>query len=445
MARPKLLLRVKQNKLSQQISKIIESIDFNVEYLTPTQDLEQLQTSNADLFLLEVNESDREAIQTLLNSNLHFYRDFIFISNGQPISPLDEMMRQGAGYHLRQPIDLKQLKEVLQDYFSELLNNHKGVETIQASNIDQFGLLTGSSLVMRKLYRTIRRVASTESNVLIQGESGAGKELVAQTIHSQSKRNLNPFIAVNCGALSPELIDSELFGHIKGAFTGALKDHKGLFEQAEGGTLFLDEVTEMPLEQQVKLLRVLENGEYRPVGSQKTMLANVRIIAATNRNPLQAIQDEIFREDLYFRLCQFPLQVPPLRARGKDVTELAKHFLAYRCSEEKVAKSITEQALEKIANYNWPGNVRELRHTVERAFILAEAIIDVDHLIFEADKSQDDISDIIPSGLTLEELEKIAIHKALDENKGNKTEAAQQLGISVKTLYNKLEKYAEMK
>jgi DNA-binding NtrC family response regulator len=295
---------------------------------------------------------------------------------------------------------------------------------------------------MLKLYRTIRKVAITEANVLITGESGAGKELVANTLHLASFRSDKPFVAINCGALTPELIDSELFGHIKGAFTGAHRDHQGVFAQAEGGTLFLDEITEMPIEQQVKLLRVLENGEYRPVGSDKTFTANVRIAAATNRDPMQAIAEDMLREDLYFRLAQFPIAVPPLRDRAEDIIGLAQHFLAYRNVQEQQSKRFSTEAQNLIANHGWPGNVRELKHAVERAYILADNTIEAEHLLLDEHNAGSELTTIdIPTGIRLDELEKAAILTTLAKNGGNKTDTAQQLGVSVKTLYNKLEKY----
>ncbi|MBY0419585.1 MAG: sigma-54 dependent transcriptional regulator, partial [Pararheinheimera sp.] len=313
---------------------------------------------------------------------------------------------------------------------------------VQSSDLDQFGLLVGSSAAMCKLYKTVRKVAVTEASVFIVGESGAGKELVANTLHLASHRSDKAFIAINCGALSSELIDSELFGHVKGSFTGALRDHQGVFAQAEQGTLFLDEVTEMPLEQQVKLLRVLESGEYRPVGSNKVCMANVRVIAATNRDPQQAVADGIFREDLYFRLSQFPVKVPPLREREGDIAGLAQHFLAYCNAREKQQKQWSDTALSVIKQYSWPGNVRELKHAVERAFILADKLIEPEHLLLEVATPTAVVADI-PADMPLDELEKAAIFAALERNGGNKTDTAQQLGISVKTLYNKLEKYQQ--
>ena len=337
-------------------------------------------------------------------------------------------------------VELDYFGGLLAEIYTELLEYGASSEPATSSALDQFGLLVGSSKVMRKLYRLVRKTAETDASVLIVGESGSGKELVANTIHLMSPQSDRPFIALNCGALSPELIESELFGHVKGAFTGANKDRAGVFEQAEGGTLFLDEVTEMPLDHQVKLLRVLETGEYRPVGSDTPKQANVRIVSATNRDPLEAIEENIFREDVYFRLAHFPIQVPPLRKRGKDIEGLAKHFLAYRNAEQNITKEISLEALEKITEHSWPGNVRELKHTIERAYILADDIITTSHLIFQGGQPEQPTA-TLPTGIPLEEVEKGVILKTLDQNDGNKTVTAEQLGVSVKTLYNKLEKY----
>jgi DNA-binding NtrC family response regulator len=234
-----------------------------------------------------------------------------------------------------------------------------------------------------------------------------------------------------------------LFGHEKGAFTGANQAHQGVFDQAKGGTLFLDEITEMPMEHQVKLLRVLETGEYRPVGSNQVKIADTRIVAATNRDPQVAIEEQFLREDLYFRLAHFPVNIPPLRERGSDIVGLAKHFIAHRNAAEAQSKSILDSALDKIASHNWPGNVRELKHSIERAFILADDVIKDEHLIFDTPplETGTSLEDMVPAGVTLENIEKAAIINTLEENDGNKTETAQDLGISVKTLYNKLDKY----
>ncbi|MDX1538937.1 sigma-54 dependent transcriptional regulator [Arsukibacterium sp.] len=444
MSKPRLFIHLRDQELAEKLLQspvvrqfiIVKSSDSSVWS-------EQLQQQDCDLAVIESDDSDNDDYQRLLVSKVLTEIDFIFISSGTPNELLDTLMRRGAGYHFRAPLDFGSVIDTLQDFYLQLSTERKQVKAT-SSELDQFGMLVGSSKPMLKLYRTIRKVAITEANVLIVGESGAGKELVANTLHLASLRADKPFVAINCGALSPELIDSELFGHIKGAFTGAHRDHQGVFAQAEGGTLFLDEITEMPVEQQVKLLRVLENGEYRPVGSDKTATANVRIAAATNRDPMQAIAEDMLREDLYFRLAQFPVAVPPLRDRDEDILGLAQHFLAYRNVQEQQNKLFSAEAQSLIANHSWPGNVRELKHAVERAYILADNIIEPEHLLLDEphiDTNDDSVADAIPAGVRLDELEKAAILRTLARNGGNKTDTAQQLGVSVKTLYNKLEKY----
>lgn len=444
MSKPRLFIHLRDPELAD---KLLQSPAVRQFIIVKSSDSsawsEQLQQQHCDLAVIESDDSDNDDYKRLLESRVLTEIDFIFISSGPPNELLDTLMRRGAGYHFRAPLDFGSVIDTLQDFYQQLSTERKQVKAT-SSELDQFGMLVGSSKPMLKLYRTIRKVAITEANVLIVGESGAGKELVANTLHLASLRSDKPFVAINCGALSPELIDSELFGHIKGSFTGAHRDHQGVFAQAEAGTLFLDEITEMPIEQQVKLLRVLENGEYRPVGSDKTFTANVRIAAATNRDPMQAIAEDMLREDLYFRLAQFPVTVPPLRDRAEDIIGLAQHFLAYRNVQEQQSKQFSAQAQSLIANHSWPGNVRELKHAVERAYILADNTIEPEHLLLEEPHHDSDggsIADTIPTGVRLDELEKAAILRTLAKNGGNKTDTAQQLGVSVKTLYNKLEKY----
>jgi len=446
MNQAKLYFNIQNKDLRQQIQACTELSRFSlIEDVDcadwPTR-LSQLAPPVAIIELVKFSEQD---YQTLNSLKVLDDMDLIIISQGEPNPQLDKLMQIGAIFHYRTPLDIQVLNETLEEInqlYSEKVAKGQRVTT---SNLDQFGLLVGSSTPMHRLYRQLRRVAKTEANVLIVGESGAGKELVAQTIHLASQRSQQPFVAINCGALSPDLVASELFGHEKGAFTGANKAHQGVFQQAEGGTLFLDEITEMPIEQQVKLLRVLETGEYRPVGSQGVKQAQVRIVAATNRDPQQAIEQQLLREDLYFRLAHFPLMIPPLREREGDIVGLAKHFIAHRNANEAQHKTIHQAAIDKVASHDWPGNVRELKHTIERAFILADKVISTEHLIFEAPplETGSSLEEIIPAGVALEEIEKAAIIKTLNVNEGNKTETAQDLGISVKTLYNKLDKYQE--
>jgi len=439
-----LLLSVQNESLRQSILNNNELNQFDVTALPAQQDwISQLAKTCPAVAVIGVNEFSESDYQALSKLEILNEMDLILISSGLPNTNLDKLMQLGAIFHYRMPLDLEILSETLQDVRqSHLLKSPVG-QKVATSDLDQFGQLIGSSSPMHKLYRIIRRVAKTEASVLIIGESGSGKELVAQTIHQASDRSNEPFVAINCGAISPDLIDSELFGHNKGAFTGADKPHQGVFKQAQGGTLFLDEVTEMPIEHQVKLLRVLETGEYRRVGGQNVHLSDVRIIAATNRDPQTAIEEQTLREDLYFRLAHFPITVPPLKDRGSDIVGLAKHFIAHQNAQETKAKTILDSAIDKIANYDWPGNVRELKHTIERAFILADEVIKAEHIISETPflETQNATEGLVPVGIPLTEIEKTAIVNTLDNNEGNKTKTAQDLGISVKTLYNKLDKY----
>lgn len=406
--------------------------------------IEQLQKAQAGVAVIQSDRFTSDDYEKLLDSQLLGKLDLIFLSEGRPNECVDRIMQNGACYHLRCPLDLEFLNDLLAEIHAEQVQKNVSAEKVITSELDQFGLLVGSSRPMHRLYRILRKASDSDAKVLIIGESGTGKELVAHTIHNMSHRAKQPFVALNCGALSPELVESELFGHIKGAFTGANKNRDGVFAEADGGTLFLDEITEMPLELQVKLLRVLECGTYRSVGSDQEQYADVRVIAASNRDPLEAIESDALRSDLYFRLASFPVYVPPLRERNGDVDGLAKHFLAYRNAEEHTSKGITEPALDKILAHNWPGNVRELKHVVERAYLLSQETIDVEHIVIEPCSIENASQPgSIPSGLTLRELEQQAIMETLEHNHGKKVETARQLGISVKTLYNKLDAYSK--
>ncbi|MBJ7554422.1 sigma-54 interaction domain-containing protein [Marinomonas spartinae] len=443
MPSPKLFMHTRDPLLASALLGLSGVRQFELSISNQTDSwLEQLSESGCQIALIEIDSLKDQALANLDNSSLLQSVEFLFFSQGEPDPMLDNLMSKGAGFHYRAPFNYDLVNASLEESYKELsVRTHR--QQSSTSYLDQFCLLLGSSSAMHSLYRTIRKVAVTKANAFIVGESGAGKELVANSLHVFSERSNQPFVAVNCGALSPELIDSELFGHVKGAFTGAHKDHIGVFEQAKGGTLFLDEITEMPYEYQVKLLRVLESGEYKPVGSQTIKMADVRVIAATNRSPQEAIEEEVFREDLYFRLAQFPIDVPPLRDRDDDACGLAQHFLTYRNKQENTHKQLSDSCLTKIRQYPWPGNVRELKYAIERAYIMSDDVIEADNLVLHGgyQKKSSEIEACIPQGMKLEDLEKIAITQTLKQNLGNKTDTAQQLGISVKTLYNKLDKY----
>lgn len=306
------------------------------------------------------------------------------------------------------------------------------------------GDLYGASQPMQHLFRLIGKAAPTSVNVLITGESGTGKELVAEAIHQFSKARNKPFIALNCGAISPQLIEAELFGHERGSFTGAVRLHKGCFERANGGTLFLDELTEMPLEMQVKLLRVLETGRFCRVGADEEIQVKVRVLAATNRDPKQAAESGIMRSDLFYRLSVFPIEVPTLRERGEDIQLLANLFLARLNQEEGSRKTFSKSSIRFMAEYPWPGNVRELKNMVHRAFILAEDELDLASAIgpfrHTAPVMQSDCI-TFPLGGRLADAEQKLIFATLGYCGGNKTQTAEVLGVSLKTLYNRLNEY----
>ncbi len=304
----------------------------------------------------------------------------------------------------------------------------------------RFGGLYGGSAAMQNIYLRIQKVAPTVATVLIAGESGSGKEVVARTIHDCSERARQPFVAVNCGAIPANLIEAELFGYEKGSFTGATRQHRGCFERAEGGTLFLDEITEMAPEMQVRLLRVLETGRFARVGGEEELRSRVRIVAATNRDPRQAVADGHLREDLMYRLAVFPITLPPLRERDGDAELIAEHFLAGMNEAEGTDKRFSRQSIATIRAHHWPGNVRELRNAVHRAFILADDEVDLDFAALECVATSGDCLQI-PVGTALAEIERRAIHATLDLCEGNKRRCAEMLGVSLKTLYNRLAEY----
>ena len=304
----------------------------------------------------------------------------------------------------------------------------------------RFGHLFGCSTAMQEVYRRIDKVAPTGATVLITGESGSGKELVARTIHDRSEFARAPFIAVNCGAIPANLIEAELFGYEKGAFTGAMRTHRGCFERAEGGTLFLDEVTEMAPEMQVRLLRVLETGRYTRVGGEAELQARARILAATNRDPRQSVQNGQLREDLMYRLAVFPIALPALCEREGDAEMLAEHFLQQLNAAEGTDKQYSRQAIATIRAHRWPGNVRELKNAVQRAFIMADETVDLE---FSGLACAEPVGSCVKLsiGCTLAELERQVIYATLDHCDGNKRQCAQVLGVSLKTLYNRLTEY----
>ena len=316
---------------------------------------------------------------------------------------------------------------------------------------NRFGDLYGASAGMRELFALLGKVAPSQAIVLIKGESGTGKELVASTLHKKSDLRHKPFVAVNCGAFPENLVEAELFGHERGGFTGAVRLRKGCFERADGGTLFLDEITEMPLDMQVKLLRVLETGRFCRVGGDQEIEMKVRVVCATNRCPDEAVKAGTLRSDLLYRLSVIPVELPALRDRGEDIDLLAQLFLDQLNADSKTAKVFSDESRQFLHDYNWPGNVRELKNLVQRAYLLADGALDL-----AAARSMSNLGNpvatvtapvamddrvVVPLGTSLAESERSLICATLHRCGGNKTRAAEVLGVSLKTLYNRLHEY----
>jgi DNA-binding NtrC family response regulator len=361
-----------------------------------------------------------------------------------------QAMRQGAYDYITKPIDTNRLRTVLQNA-SALLGTRAELESARRKLRDSgsLGQLRGASRKMQEIFRLIELVAPSTASVLITGASGTGKELVARTIHQLSSRRDRPFVAINCAAIPETLIESEIFGHEKGAFTGALERRTGCFELAEGGTLLLDEIGEMPVGTQAKLLRVLEDHKLRRLGSKVETAVDVRVLAATNKVPEEAVASGELRSDVYYRLNVFNIHMPPLREHKEDIPDLVQLLLSEMSDKHsrKVA-AVSEAVLNQFTNYAWPGNVRELRNTIERAVIVCESgMIETKHLppgfgqgpLRTAANDPDAVR--LGVGTTVGEAEKMLILKTLESTSNNKTRAAEILGISLKTLHNKLKEY----
>jgi DNA-binding NtrC family response regulator len=348
-----------------------------------------------------------------------------------------EAMKEGAYDYLTKPIDIQRLK-ILLDKIVERLETMREVKALrrQLREHGTFGTLIGNSPEMRKIYSVIEQASPTGASVLITGESGTGKELVAQTIHQLSPRASFPFVAINCAAIPETLLESEIFGHEKGAFTGAADRRQGCFELSDRGTLFLDEIGEMTPATQVKLLRVLQERKFRRLGGRTEQSVDVRVIAATNVDPLEAVKQGKLREDLFYRLNVFAFRLPPLRERKEDLQLLVQAFInEFNMRNQKNIAAVDHQAMRMLDHYAWPGNVRELRNVIERATILAPGpFIEAKHL----PQHQPQVA--LAPGTTVEEAERRLILMTLEHTRDNKTRAAEILGISLKTLHNKLNK-----
>jgi DNA-binding NtrC family response regulator len=405
----------------------------------------QLSLKEPDLVLLDLVLPDGSGIE-LYDSGLAANSEVVLITGHATLETSIQALRLGAADYLQKPINFAHLQGILSRVMRPAALKAEIEElNTEVAESGKFGLMWGRSAQMRRVYEQIARVAGTAVTVLVIGESGTGKEVAAQTIHELSRRRKHPFLAVNCGAISPHLIESEIFGHEKGSFTGAVRQHEGFFERAHGGTLFLDEITEMPLDLQVKLLRVLETGLFMRVGSTIAQETDVRVVAATNRDPERAVASGKLREDLLYRLNVFPILLPPLRERMEDVSLLAQHFLNEICASEGEKKTLSGAAMARLQAHRWPGNVRELRNAVHRAYVMASSPVITDEwLSFDKPASVEASGPAINIriGTALADVERTLILATLKHFDNHRERTAAALGVSLKTLYNRLKEYS---
>ena len=378
-------------------------------------------------------------------ANLDRQCEVILITAHSSIDTCKQALREGAYDYIEKPIDLDLLRAAVKRGVEKVLQVREN-RRLQERLDEKFGFegVVGQSSAMLTVLDKLRRAARSDVPVLLMGESGAGKELMAAAVHNNSPRKSGVFQPVNCAGLSDTLLESELFGHVKGAFTGALGDRKGMFAAADGGTLFLDEIGDMPTTMQAKLLRVLDDQVVVPVGSTMGTKVDVRIVSATNQDLEKAVEEKRFRQDVYFRIRGVHVDIPPLRERREDIPLLVKHFVTESSrSEEQGVREVTPAAMRLLKSYDWPGNVRELRNCIKAMVVLAEnEVLDVADLPFEIhqrSEGADKLSNL--AGVNLNELEKTAIMRTLEMVNGNRELASQMLGIGERTLYRKIKEY----
>jgi DNA-binding NtrC family response regulator len=430
----------------EAVQKLIEAEGFEVACGASLADARsELAAQSFDLVILDLRLPDGTGLDLIPLLEEQSNTDLVLVTGQGSVESAVEAFRGGAIDYLTKPLDIARLRKILAQTrrAAELRGQVSGLR-IQLRELGRVGSMIGSSPAMNAVFDQIAKVAPTDATVLIVGETGTGKEVVASTVHELSGRASKPFCALNCGAIAASLIESELFGHERGSFTGALRRHDGIFERANGGTLFLDEITEMPIDAQVKLLRALESREVQRIGGDGPVRVDTRVIAATNRDPHAAVAEGKLRQDLLYRLLVFPIELPPLRERGDDILILANHFVAKRNREGGTRKRLTKSGMERLLLHAWPGNVRELEHAIERAFIVAEEEIGPECFPFSTSAHAAPLAkaDSVPIrvGMTMAEAERLLTLATLEQC-GSKKQTAEILGISLKTLYNRLREY----
>ncbi len=430
------------------LAKILERKGYSVDTAANGElALQRLSEQPADIVITDLNMPVMDGMTLLrMMHERNLTPTTIVLTGHGTIQSAVDAMKLGAADYLIKPCHPDELLMVVERQL-ETRQLRREVTQLkqQLRKYDRFGEIVGKSRPMQDIYATIDAVSRNKSNVLLFGENGTGKELVARTIHAKSSLASQPFLAVNCGALAETLLESQLFGHRKGAFTGAVEDHDGVFVAADGGTLFLDEIAEIPLPLQVKFLRAIQEKEVTPLGSTKAVRVDVRIIAATNRNLEMAMAEGSFRSDLYYRLNVVPIHLPPLRERRDDIGPLITHFIAEFSRAYGVEpKRVTPEATQRLLDYRWPGNIRELQNVIERAFALSPAPEiterDLPPALFTAGNGTPAIEGLAEP-IPFEDLERLNILAALRKSGGNKNQAARLLHIDRQRLYRKLGKY----
>ncbi len=453
MAKKQLVLVVEDEQWAREFLKeLLEAEGYRVDTAADgSAAAVKIETGAYDLVISDLKMQGYDGIEVLKLAKAQSYDpEVLLITAYGSVESAVEAIKLGAFDYLSKPMDSKRVMLTVQQALEKRRLKNE-VAHLRGQVEEKYGRknIITTSVQMRKVLELVDLVARTDSSVLIEGESGTGKELVARAIHFGGPRRNRPFIAVNCGALPEPLLESELFGHVKGAFTGAVRDKKGLFEEADGGSLLLDEVGDMPLSLQVKLLRVLQDGEVRKVGSNTSMNVDVRIISSTNRNLASLIKEGTFREDLFYRLRVVPLVIPPLRERKEEITPLVNHFLnRYNLKLKKEVKGFTPQSIEMLLSYDWPGNIRELENLVEGAIALSTSSLitplEMAPILYLEEKDSEDVEannkDLSLSRMH-EKVEREYVLKALEKHRWNQGEAAQDLGIGRTSLWRKMEKY----
>jgi two-component system response regulator HydG len=430
-------------------AEVLERVGYTCQTTTSGKAaLDMIQKNPVDIIITDLVMQDVDGMEILEAAKEKLAEVEVIVLTGYgTVESAVQAMQKGAATYLKKPVNMEELRAVV-DKAAQRLEMARGLTELRRRLNERYGFeqIIGNSPRMRAIFDIMRQISPTTATVLIYGQTGTGKELVAQTIHNNSRRKNKPFVALNCSALSESILESELFGHVKGAFTGAVADRRGRFEYADGGTIFLDDVADMPISTQVKLLRVLEEQEITRVGSNEPIKVNVRLIAATNRDLEKEVDAGRFRKDLYFRLKVVTITLPPLKERKEDIPLLIDAFIReYSQKHEKEIKGIEPEAVNILCDYRWPGNVRELKNALETMVVLASSDMlkaeDIPGNILSSVRTAPQPEPAISAGMTLEEAEKELIKNTLALVDGNRKEAAKRLGIGERTLYRKIERY----